>query len=137
MLAPAVVIASMAARQCQGGPERRTPLRRNAMADPPSLAAELSRAIVGGHARQTQTVFLLKPLATLSWNTTDKPQFRLAAKRLADQLDSFNLAAPADSETNMETSVYPDLPSQAKTSRCKTMQCYNITLASTGREGPP
>lgn len=80
-----------------------------------ALAAELSQISVGGDADATQTLFYLKPSATLAWQAAPELQLRLSVARTAGQLNFSDFAAAADSEAGTGTAGNPDLKPEQTT----------------------
>lgn len=80
-----------------------------------ALAAELSNITVGGDFEASQTLFYLKPSATLSWQAASDLQLRLALERTAGQLNFSDFAAAADSEADTETAANPGLKPELTT----------------------
>ncbi len=80
-----------------------------------ALAAELSNISVSGDAEASQTLFYLKPSATLAWQASEKLQLRLVLARSAGQLNFSDFAAAADSEAGTETAANPDLKPEQTT----------------------
>jgi hypothetical protein len=91
-----------------------------------ALAAELSQITVSGDAEESQTLFYLKPSATLSWTASEALQLRLKASRSVGQLDFSDFAASANSESNQQTSGNPSL---------KPDQTTRLSLAADWRFG--
>jgi hypothetical protein len=91
-----------------------------------ALAAELSHITVSGDSGEAQTLFYLKPSATLSWTASEALQVRLGASRSVGQLDFSDFAASANSEANQETAGNPSL---------KPDQTTRVSLAADWRFG--
>ena len=80
-----------------------------------ALAAEMSQISVGGDAEATQTLFYLKPSATLAWQAAADLQLRLSVARTAGQLDFSDFAAASDSEAGTGTAGNPNLKPEQTT----------------------
>lgn len=91
-----------------------------------ALAAELSRITVSGDADESQTLFYLKPSATLSWTASEALQIRFAASREVGQLDFSDFAASSNSEAGQGSSGNPSL---------KPDQTTRLSLAADWRFG--